>query len=83
MHSFRKDLPFTPVQTSPSDCGVAPPLPILDDDEAGLDKIDGLILSEEKLEHFQSETRYVFVYFNLSISINSSEINQSMHAQYL
>jgi hypothetical protein len=45
-------LPFTPVHPNPSDHGSAPPLPIFDDDEAVIDKVDGLILSEGKLEHF-------------------------------
>ena len=40
-YSFRLDLPFTPVQPSPSAQLGTPPLPILDADEAGVDKDDG------------------------------------------
>ena len=40
-YSFRNDLPFTPAQPSPSAQLGTPPLPILDDDEAGVDKDDG------------------------------------------
>ena len=39
MYSFRKKLPFTPVQPGPSDQGGAPSLPVFD--EAGVDKDDG------------------------------------------
>jgi hypothetical protein len=43
-------LTLTHVQPGPFDHGSAAPIPILDDDKAGMDKDDGWILSEEKHE---------------------------------
>ena len=48
-HSVIKDLHSVPVHSSPSDQSGAPYSPILDDDEAGLDKGKGKLIENQNV----------------------------------
>ena len=51
-YSFRKDLPFSPGLFSPSVYDGIHNIPIIDDDEAGLDREEAWIVSEGVPDHF-------------------------------